>query len=182
MFSATGLLSNKDFEKWKQQGRCFLETHNRHQWQVGDWLAEGEKNFGKCAYAEAAFLTGYKRGHLRDIAWVSSNVPLSVRTDTLTWSHHRQIAHLKPEEQMEWLTKAVAEELTVQQLRELAKQPRKKKEKQPKQHKLVLRLLAADLEWLAWKAKVNGVSPENFLRNLVRKLRADAQGLEEAAR
>jgi hypothetical protein len=38
MYSAANLRSNKKFEKWKQQGSCFVEAHNRHQWQIGDWF------------------------------------------------------------------------------------------------------------------------------------------------
>jgi TPP-dependent trihydroxycyclohexane-1,2-dione (THcHDO) dehydratase len=76
---------------------------------IGDWLVYGEQNFAKSRrvdpgrYKEALRMTGIYYGVLLDYAYVSRNVSLSVRTDKLSWFHHRLIARLKPEKQKHWI-------------------------------------------------------------------------------
>jgi hypothetical protein len=62
-------------------------------------------------------VTGYDVASLRNMAWVASQVNLSLRSDKLTWSHHVLLAPLEPEEQKRWLDRALAERLSVADLR-----------------------------------------------------------------
>ncbi len=57
--------------------------------------------------------------HHREVAkYVASRIQLSLRKDNLTWTHHREVASLTPSEQSEWLERAAAEHLSVRALHE----------------------------------------------------------------
>ncbi|MBV9688974.1 MAG: hypothetical protein JO202_04600 [Ktedonobacteraceae bacterium] len=77
------------------------------QFWIGDWLNYGERAWGK-KYEEALQQTGLDYQTLRDYKWVASHVPLSVRKDTLSFHHHKQVASLDTQQQEHLLTKAVA--------------------------------------------------------------------------
>jgi hypothetical protein len=85
-------------------------------WWVGDWLQYGSARWGE-KYVEAARITGYDVKTLRNIAYVARHFDLSRRRDTLTWSHHAEVAMLDPNEQDKWLDRAVADRLAVADLR-----------------------------------------------------------------
>ena len=89
---------------------------------LGDWLVYGEDRFEKqlalpgfeedvaaCRrlsaerYEEAHAATGIDRVILKNYAYVSRRVPLSLRNDFLSWEHHRVVAKLKPDDQKRWL-------------------------------------------------------------------------------
>jgi len=65
----------------------------------------------------AARITGYDAHSLRNMVWISSRFEPSRRRDNLTWSHHASVATLDPDAQNEWLDRAVADRLSVSDLR-----------------------------------------------------------------
>src|SRR5262245_30929083 len=77
--------------------------------------ASGEK------YSQALDDTGLDIQTLTNYAWVANN--LSTRRDSLSWSHHREVASLGPAEQAEALETAEREGMTVRQLRDYIKRP-----------------------------------------------------------
>jgi hypothetical protein len=83
---------------------------------VGDWLQYGATRWGE-KYSEAARITGYDVKTLRNIAYVAKRFDLSRRRDKLGWSHHAEVAALEPHEQDRWLDRAVADHLSVADLR-----------------------------------------------------------------
>lgn len=85
-------------------------------WWVGDWLQYGATRWGE-KYSEAARITGYDVKTLRNIAYVAKRFDLSRRRDKLTWSHHAELAQLKPNEQDGWLDRALTDQLSVADLR-----------------------------------------------------------------
>lgn len=85
------------------------------RWWVGDWLNYGEQRWGEM-YAQAEVTTGWDYQRLRDAKWVANGVHLSVRKDNLSWSHHKEVAHLEPQEQAAWLNRAEVEGLSVRAL------------------------------------------------------------------
>jgi|HubBroStandDraft_6_1064221.scaffolds.fasta_scaffold686436_2 hypothetical protein len=174
-------MSTRTFDAWRDRLCKAVEKHDSYNWVIGDLLVEGEKLFEIRAYTEAQELTGFERNHLRDIAWVAANVSASVRTDNLSWSHHRQIAHLKPAKQKELLDKAVKEGLGVAQLRDLAKEPRNKGPKKRKTYGFSLPLTKTELDCLKWHAKKNGQNADDLVYGIVRDWVAKAQGLVEGA-
>ena len=114
-----------DFKKWRALGVKIGQAVRCMEFVIGDWLVYGEQNFAKSRrvepgrYKEALRMTGIDYGVLRDYAYVSRNVSLSVRTDKLSWFHHRLIARLKPEKQKHWIDLATnaEEHITIRRLR-----------------------------------------------------------------
>jgi hypothetical protein len=74
--------------------------------KLGDWLRDGEEDFGKRVYAAAARATGLPVSSLRRMAEVSKRVPRNARNKKLSWGHHRLIQSLSPERQRELLKEA----------------------------------------------------------------------------
>jgi hypothetical protein len=50
---------------------------------------------------------GYDKQTLKNIKTVSENVPSGVRIDSLSWTHHREVASLPPDKQEQFLKKEV---------------------------------------------------------------------------
>jgi hypothetical protein len=113
-----------DFKKWSALGVKIGQAVRCMEFVIGDWLVYGEQNFAKSRvepgrYKEALRTTGIDYALLRDYAYVSRNVSLSVRTDKLSWFHHRLIARLKPEKQRHWIDLATngQEHISIRRLR-----------------------------------------------------------------
>ena len=101
---------------WLATGRRLGAIGRCSQWWIGDWIRYGTARWGE-RYAEAARVTKYDAASLRNMAWVASRFDLSLRSDKLTWSHHVLLAPLEPEEQRSWIDHAIAERLSVADLR-----------------------------------------------------------------
>jgi hypothetical protein len=102
--------------EWIAAGRRLGAIGRCSQWWIGDWIRYGNSKWGE-KYAEAARITGYDVASLRNMAWVASRFDLSLRSDTLTWSHHVLLAPLEPDEQRHWLERANEDRLSVADLR-----------------------------------------------------------------
>jgi len=87
---------------------------------VGDWLVYGEDNFGAAAgpcrrvpsalYHEAVAATGLDLTTLHNYAYVARRVRREIRTDRLSWEHHKILAKLPPGRQTEWIATCIAEQ------------------------------------------------------------------------
>jgi hypothetical protein len=104
------------YHDWVIEGRRIGTLYRSSPWWIGDWLLYGTSRWGEM-YAKAARITGYDRKSLRNMRYVSSRVRLSLRRDNLTWSHHALLASAEPAEQRQWLERACAERLSVEDLR-----------------------------------------------------------------
>jgi hypothetical protein len=84
---------------------------------VGDWINYGEKRYGKM-YEEALQRTGLAYKTLRNLAYVSRKVELSLRKDNLDWYKHDTVAKLKTDdEKRHWLDMTEKHNLSVRRLR-----------------------------------------------------------------
>jgi hypothetical protein len=101
--SATGLV----YDEWETLGGRLGRLHSGIQWWLGDWFAFGEARFrdGEM-YEQALEETGRSVGGLYNLKWVAEKVPPQVRRADLSWSHHREVAKLPPEDQAAWLARA----------------------------------------------------------------------------
>jgi len=163
---------------WKDAGRSIEKEHGDYRWKVGDWLLAGERQFGKKAYKEAVAITGYKRSTLYDLVRVAKRVPSSVRTEDLSWNHHRAVEELEDREtQKEWLRNARAANWTVLALRKAIKRqplpghpPRPLTENEGKGEPiryLKVRLLETDIKVIGKLADAHKVTPGVLLSDIV---------------
>lgn len=94
------------FARWLH----FMETlggvHTATKWAIGDGLNYGEHEYGE-KYSQAAARLRVKPETLMDWAWVSRSVPISLRNEVLSFSHHRAVARLPEEQQRAWLRDAI---------------------------------------------------------------------------
>lgn len=105
-----------DHPAWVAAG-CQIGALGRNgQWWVGDWLLYAAPRWGE-RYTEAARITGYDPGTLRNTASVAAKFPAPRRRRSLTYGHHADVAALAPEEQDYWLDLATERSLSVADLR-----------------------------------------------------------------
>jgi hypothetical protein len=129
----TGLTFSRaiSIDEWADFGQQLKKIEGTLQWWIGDWLNYGEKTYGE-NYTEALAITGYDYQYLRDMKYVSQAVELSLRNDNLSWTHHRAVAALEPEQQAEMLTRAHTNNLSVRELRDMVKRFNPEPSKLPK--------------------------------------------------
>ena len=105
------------FDEWAAIGATLQSLERSVRWWIGDWLAHGERAYGE-TYTQAVDATGRRVEDLMTMAWVSRAVDVSIRSERLSGSHHRAIAPLDRDQQVEWLKRAELDELTVTELRQ----------------------------------------------------------------
>ena len=95
-----------DKANWEQLGQLLFRFDRSLQWLIGDWLLQGEdNNWGR--HEEIAAELGYEVRTLYDYRYVARKVDFSVRTEKLSFGHHKLVAHLDTEQQRFWLERAV---------------------------------------------------------------------------
>ena len=93
------------FEQWDDLGMVASTARDWTAWILGDWLLYGEQTFGR-KYVQAESLTRRSYHGLANLRYVSRHVSRSRRREGLSHSHHRLVAPLEPDEQIEWLDRA----------------------------------------------------------------------------
>lgn len=105
-----------DRRQWLKVGSTLGRLGRYSRWWVGDWLLYANRRWGEM-YVEAAQITGYDYGTLRNLASVARKFTLSRRRDNLSWGHHADLASLAPAEQDYWLDRAAELRLSREDLR-----------------------------------------------------------------
>lgn len=109
--------------EWIQWGRWLGTVGRGSAWWIGDWVRYGNARYGE-RYKLVASITGYDTQTLMNMAYVTSRFEPSRRRESLSFSHHAEVAALSQEEQERWLDQAVFERLSVRGLRaELRRAP-----------------------------------------------------------
>jgi hypothetical protein len=103
-------------EDWIAAGRKLGVLGRSSQWWLGDWIRFGNARWGE-RYREAARITGYDIGSLRNMAWIAGQFDLDLRHPKLSWSHYPLLAKLPSDERASWIERAVDDRLTVADLR-----------------------------------------------------------------
>jgi hypothetical protein len=107
---------NMEYHDWVVEGRRIGAMGRGSPWWVGDWVLYGTARWGE-RYSEAVKITGYDIKSLRNMRYVASRFSMSLRRDVLSWSHHALLAALDEGDQLDWLDRAVADKLSVDDLR-----------------------------------------------------------------
>jgi hypothetical protein len=123
-------------ELWREQLRKLSTNFENTKWQIGDLIVQADSHFPRIdpeqicghaipaydVYIEAERVTGQTRALLYDLASTARRCPASVRTEKLSWSHHRIVVNYLGEgagEDMirEWLDRAARGQLTTRALK-----------------------------------------------------------------
>ena len=113
----TGELS---FDEWRDLASSIGQAARSVAFIVGDWLVYGQNLYGTDGFPEkrvdpasyqlAMNATGLDLSTLQNYAYVSRSVPFSLRSELLSWEHHRILAKLPEDEMAGWIDACVAEE------------------------------------------------------------------------
>lgn len=125
-----------DEQAWRATLRQLATSFERTRWEIGDHILKAENHFpeitservyghtipGSNVYIEAERETGLSRALLYDLASTARRCPPSVRTETLSWTHHRILVNNLKEgadadEMKEWLQRAQEERLTTREFK-----------------------------------------------------------------
>ena len=112
--------SELSFEEWSELATSIGQAARSIGFIIGDWLVYGQSLFGTEGFADrrvdsasyqlAINATGLDLSTLQNYAYVSRNMPFSLRSERLSWEHHRLVAKLPETEQQEWIEACLAEE------------------------------------------------------------------------
>jgi hypothetical protein len=108
--------ANLGIAEWSAVGRRFGQISRCSQWWLGDWIKYGNAKFGE-RYSRAVKLTGYDVQSLMNMVYVATRFDISRRREDLSWSHHATVAALDLSGQEHWLARAVADKMSVSDLR-----------------------------------------------------------------
>lgn len=105
-------------DEWKIFGLKLIQAEKFVQWYLGYWWNYGYKRWKE---ESQAFLDecGYKKHTIDDYGSVYMRVKSSVRTEDLSFTHHRLVASCEESKQREYLKQAVDEHLSVAALRKI---------------------------------------------------------------
>jgi hypothetical protein len=112
-----------NLDVWEAEVKSIAKVYSEHRWELGALLDKGFTSLGayvpndpsgKDFYSYVSRLTGLEPSHLKDMrsTWKRwDEIAPSVRTDKLSWSHHRILVNelAKPTEEnlKEWVGKCV---------------------------------------------------------------------------
>ena len=107
-------------EEWQELSTSMGEAASSIAFIVGDWLVYGQSLFSTHGdpdrkvehptYQLALKATGLDLSTLQNYAYVSRHVPFSLRSERLSWEHHRLLAKLPDDKKQEWIEACIAEE------------------------------------------------------------------------
>jgi N6-adenosine-specific RNA methylase IME4 len=93
------------YDEWLRHGHTIARVQDASMWWLGDWWRYGEHRYGDRARAAELELP-WAFQTCMDAGWVASRIGTSRRREVLSWSHHREVAALEPDEQDRWLAAA----------------------------------------------------------------------------
>jgi hypothetical protein len=113
----TGKLS---VEEWQDLAVSIGELATSIAFIVGDWLVYGQGLFGTDGFPDkkvdhpsyqlALKATGLDLSTLQNYAYVSRSIPYSLRSERLSWEHHRLLAKLPDTDIQCWIATCEAED------------------------------------------------------------------------
>lgn len=103
-FSQTGWQCDEDipYDQWEYLAQSLQAISGSLNWIVGDVLNYGNHKYGE-KYAQAVDVLGWAVQRAKDACWVAGSVLSENRNPNLSWTAHRHVAHLKPDQQKYWL-------------------------------------------------------------------------------
>jgi hypothetical protein len=102
-------------EQWADIGKKLYHAGQRMTWWLADWAAFGDREYGQLK--EFCDLNGFSYQTISNLASVARGVESSRRRESLSFSHHVEVAALPAREQTKWLGATEKEKLSVVELR-----------------------------------------------------------------
>jgi hypothetical protein len=115
LISPIGLRIVRDlsFQEWRDLAKHIGDASRSIGFVIGDWLVYGQSLFGcdghpdkrvdSASYQLALKATGLDLSTLQNYAYVSRSVPYSLRSEHLSWEHHRILAKLPEDKLKHWI-------------------------------------------------------------------------------
>jgi hypothetical protein len=110
--------------EWADHGHRLGVIGRGAGWWIGDWVRYGNERFGE-RYVRASRITGYDVQTLMNMVYVASRFEPHQRRESLSWSHHAELAAVDPGERERWLDLAETQRLSVRCLREEMRRARR---------------------------------------------------------
>lgn len=147
---------------WADIGQQLGRAEHALGWWWGDWLVYGERAFpgngeGAPSYQDAIAASGLDYGTLRIQKHIAGRFDVLRRRNTLSWSHHYEVASLPVDEQEYWLDQADFGRWNVKVLRDRIKGARRLPEPREAEPAPLLRY-CIDMETAAIVAQILRVS------------------------
>jgi DNA modification methylase len=115
------------FDEWEHIGAILDHVGGAWQWWYGDWYRYGERHYGE-AHTQALGPDDPAYQTKANAAWVAASFcQLSRRRESLSFSHHAEVAALEPQAQEALLMEAERERWGVRELRQAARRMRPSK-------------------------------------------------------
>ncbi len=97
-------------DEWATLGPILCGVERSGRWWLGDWIRYAEDRADApgwgSKYLAAIEMAGLSYSSLANVVWVAGRVEVSRRREDLSWSHHLEVAKLRPDEQVAWLARA----------------------------------------------------------------------------
>ena len=94
-FIGTEITRASTKKEWANYGEILRRVDEAKQWAIGDWLVDGKRHYGDGLYQEAARILGYDENKLRQYKSLSDRFELLLRSNNLTWNHHKEVSAIK---------------------------------------------------------------------------------------
>lgn len=114
---ALPLPANMPFDEWRDLGVWLCTASKALNWHIGDWWAFGGHAYGERAKVAAEGIFGLAFQTLRNAGAVCRAIETSRRRDSLSFSHHAEVAALDPPDADALLDMAEAEGWSKSRLR-----------------------------------------------------------------
>lgn len=109
------LTDELDVDTYEALARYLGSLNDSVNFWLGDLWIYGDQVYGELA-AQLIEASGRSPGSLQQCVRVSMGVTPGRRRRELSWSHHRAVCHLDPDDQDDWLTQASVNHWTKQEL------------------------------------------------------------------
>jgi hypothetical protein len=104
-------------DQWVAIGTTLGKSDSSLRWWIADWWAYGDHRYGDRKTLAAAGVFGLTFETLMDYGTVARNVKASNRFEVLSFTHHVQVAALRPAGQKRFLTRALENGWSVAELK-----------------------------------------------------------------
>ena len=114
--TALELPAGMSFDEWADYGTRLSRVSEGVMWWLGDWWRFGESHYGERA-AQVLDIDTYSYQTFRSAGYVAGRFEPFRRLNTVSWSHHLEVAALRPSEADSLLAKAAGQGWSTRDLR-----------------------------------------------------------------